>query len=203
MPSLSEFLGQPSVEISDENLSGRTDADREAEAIGEVSDVRYCACGCGEKLSPNTHGNVKYLPRHKLGKTRLPKDPDRPAGSEKKTAPTFVGDRLPANVKKDIQEKCEFLLTILGMTWQSRDPICGTEFADRSDQIAEKLVPLIARNATLLKWFSSEGSLPATLDLAMVLFPIAKTVAQHHIFKSIGHEEIGETVPNNFMYPVD
>lgn len=190
MPSLSEFLADPSVE--------RNDSDRLAESVGIESDVRYCACGCGTKLPAD--GKHNYVRGHKLGTVKVAKDPDRPEKPADRT-PAFIGDKLPASVKKDIEEKCEFLLTIIGLGWQSRDPICGGEFADRADQIAEKLVPLIARNATLLKWFSSEGSLPATLDLAIVLFPIAKTVALHHIFKSVGHEE-PETIPNDSLYPV-
>jgi len=196
MPSLKDFLSAPNVEENDE----RTDADRVAESVGESSDLRYCACGCGQVLSPNQHGNIKYVSGHKLNSVKVSKDPDRPAKPRDK-APTFVGDKLPASVKKDIEEKCEFLLTIIGLGWESRDPICGGEFAERTTLIAEKLVPIIARNATLLKWFSSEGSLPATLDLAIVLFPIAKSVVSHHILKTIGHEE-PETIPNNNLYPV-
>lgn len=191
MPSLSEFLGEPSVE--------RTDANREAEAVGESSDIRYCACGCGQPLSANVHGNVKYISGHKLSTVQVGKDPDRP--EKPRDIPNFPGDKLPVAVKKDIEEKCDFLLTILGMGWQSRDPICGGEFADRTDQIAQKLVPLIAKNATLLKFFTSSGQFSAALELAIVLYPIGKTVAQHHIFKTIGHEE-PETIPNDFMYPV-
>ncbi len=198
MPSLSEFLSGPKVEES----SGRTEQDRVAESVGEVSDVRFCACGCGEKLSPNSHGNVKYLPRHKMGSVRIPKDPDRPA--KPASVPTFPGDNLPRDVKKDIEEKCDFLLTILGMGWESRDPICGHEFASRTDKISEKLVPLIAKNATLLKFFTSSGQFSAALELAIVLYPIGKTVAQHHVFKTIGHDESQDlTAPNNFLYPVE
>lgn len=192
MVSLEQFLGAPSVE--------RTDEDRIGESVGESSDIRYCACGCGQPLSPNVHGNVKYISGHKLASVKIDADPDRPEKPADR-APSFVGDKLPTAVKKDIQDKCEFLLQLVALGWSTRDPICGGEFEDRVDQIAQKLVPIIARNATLLKWFSSEGSLPATLDLAIVLFPIAKTVVQHHVLKSIGHEE-PETIPNNNLYPV-
>jgi hypothetical protein len=199
MPSLEEFLGTPKVE----NIPERTDQDRMGEAAGESTDVRFCACGCGQKLGVNVHGNVRYLPKHKMANTRLPKDPDRP--EKPRDLPSFPGDKLPANVQKDIEEKCEFLLIIFGATWESRDPICGAEFMERTDKIAEKLVPLIAKNAKLLKFFTAESGVSNAIELAIVLAPIATSVVKHHVFKTIGHDEEAMMIPNenvNNLYPV-
>src|SRR5215831_20208748 len=115
----------------------RTDQDRYAEVMGISTDVRYCACGCGQKLRAGTPAT--YVRGHRLGKVASDssvKDPDR--GKAKPIS--YPGGKIPEALHQDLKDKLDFLLTLIGTGWETRDPICGPEFTARSDQIAEKLI---------------------------------------------------------------
>jgi len=166
--------------------------------MGISTDVRYCACGCGQKLRAGTPAT--YVRGHRLGKVASDssvKDPDR--GKAKPIS--YPGGKIPEALHQDLKDKLDFLLTLIGTGWETRDPICGPEFTARSDQIAEKLIPIIARNPELLKWLTREGNVSAWLDLAITLLPIAKIAAQHHLTHTIGQEEPNQSEQLT-QYPV-
>lgn len=190
-------------EIPETVLTERTDGQRMAEAVGNVEDIRYCACGCGEPLKSTAKHT--YLRGHKMASIAggASRDPEPSQPNEKRNVVLPSGkSEISKEVKQDIKDKLEFFLAMGGLTWEARDPICGAAFNDRTDKIAEKLVPIIARNPTLLKWFSSGENVSTVLDLLVVLFPVGKLVVQHHVFHSISHdEEEVEALPTN-LFPV-
>jgi hypothetical protein len=174
-----------------------TDEDRFAETMGISTDVRYCACGCGTALKPGAPQT--YVRGHRLGnyaKDPSVKDPD----SSKRTLTSLEG-KLPPEIRQDLKDKLDFVLTLVGTGWEARDPICGSEFSQRSDVIAEKLIPIIARNPELLKWLTREGTVSAWLDLAITLLPIAKIAVSHHLTHTIGQEPENQTEQLT-QYPV-
>lgn len=181
------------------NRGRRSDAIREAEAVGISTDIRYCACGCGTPLKPDAKWT--YVRGHRLAagaKDQSLKDPNPGKGKQ----PITSVEQLPTLVKQDIQDKLDFLLTLIATGWETRDPLCGHEFSMRTSAIADKLIPIIARNPELMRWLTREGNVSVWLDLGIVLMPIGKMVVQHHMLHTIGgEEELNETVALS-DYPV-
>ena len=183
------------------------------ESMESIEGVRHCACGCGQVIhKENRSGYARgHKSKHRFAQLQEELAQARDdSGSEQENKnllssvpdlPSFPGDKLSKEVKQDIQDKLDFILSLLGVAWESKDPICGGQFSLRASKIAEKLVPIIARNETLLKFFSSSSQYSATFELAMVLWPIAKTAVQHHVTHSIGI--VAEEIPDPLeQYPV-
>lgn len=183
------------------------------ETMESIEGIRHCACGCGQVIhKENRSGYARgHKSKHRFAQLQSELKEAQPNSSDDSQArnlldsvpdiPSFPGDKLSKEVKQDIQDKCDFLLSLLGVAWESKDPYCGGEFSRRATLIAEKLVPIIARNETLLTFFSSSGKYSATFELGIVLWPIAKMTVQHHVTHTVG--EILEEVPDPLtQYPV-
>ena len=204
--------------VNFETLTDVVSADqREVKPVTETAEmldgVRYCECGCGQTIhKENRSGYARgHKSKHRFAQLQkeLNNSSEGVNGNDQSRTlldsvpdfPSFPGDKLSKEVKQDIQDKLDFILSLLGVAWESKDPICGGEFSLRATKIAEKLVPIIARNETLLKFFSTSGQYSATFELAMVLWPIAKVTVQHHVTHSIG-QPIFEEVDPLAQYPV-
>lgn len=107
------------------------------------------------------------------------------AKEERRAAPTRV---LKAQ-QKEIKDTLVMLISLPAATLLFKDPICANAILDNVDNVAEKLVPIICRNPTMLRWFTEGGGYMDYFALAMACAPIAKTVYTHHVSKSIGHED--------------
>src|SRR5215831_763180 len=85
----------------------RTDQDRYAEVMGISTDIRYCACGCGQPLKSDARHT--YIRGHRLAK--LSQDPNYKDPDRAKDKPVvFPGGKIPAAVHQDIKDKLDFLL---------------------------------------------------------------------------------------------
>ena len=183
------------------------------ETMETIDGVRHCSCGCGGVISP--HNKSGYLRGHKskhrfaqlhqeLNETLEGSDTsnnDRTLLDSVPDFPTGPGDKLSKEVRADIQDKLDFILSLIGVAWETKDPYCGGEFSQRATRIAEKLVPLIARNETLLKFFSSGTRYSDTFELAIVLWPVAKMTVRHHVTHTVGEIQLEEVDPL-VQYPV-
>lgn len=171
--------------------------------------MSLCACGCGESLAPDS--KWKYKRGHKSNPpgsnsesfnalneseeytepetpftlddaaASTPDDPEPPASDAKKPQ-TYV--RITKRVKDDIEGKLAMTLGFAAMGVSAKDPVCGTSFAENSDVIAAKLVPIICKSPDLVRWFTKGGDYMLWFDLAMACLPVIKTMAAHHVFNT-------------------
>lgn len=181
-------------------IPGRSDEQREAEAVGIPSDIRYCACGCGEPLKPDA--KHRYIRGHRLRNVSegTPKDTNSSVKLDDASVLPFPGKELPKEIREDLEGKLEFFLALIAIGWETRDPYCGGEFSQRTGLIAEKLVPIIAKSPELLKWFTTAGNASAWMDLFMALWPILAMVGKHHLFHSVGQPEASNEAPEGIQY---
>lgn len=145
---------------------------------------RLCACGCGEPLKEDA--KQAFIRGHKTRMLEaVPDDPE--PGEEAKAKATI---RVTARVKKEMQETISSYLSMIGGVWEMSDPICASELTERADKIAEKLTPVLARNQAFVRYFRSSSSFKESMDLFIVLAPLGKKIAQHHLFHTIGDREV-------------
>ena len=166
-----------------------TDDDNSDAIVGLDTDTRYCACGCGEVLSPT--GKFKYKRGHKLNAIGqdVPLDPDRPESDEKPARqPRKV--TLGKKQKEDIEGQVGLVLTFASMLWAAADPICAGAVAENADQICEKMIPIICKSPRVVQFMLSNGGLLDWLGLAIALKPVVQTALQHHIFHSINSADV-------------
>lgn len=101
--------------------------------------------------------------------------------------------KLTKSQKTLVMDKFEMMLKFPGMIISTRDPICGGAIANNSMQIAESMIPIIARNPQMLEWFTAEGGgFMDYIGVAWACMPVVTTIYQHHVSHSIGdhvHEE--------------
>lgn len=154
----------------------------EHEPFTDDEGIRYCACGCGEALKPDAkrtyiHGHLKRLNEDgPIG--------DDPEPSEDAKAKGTV--RVTAKIKKEMEESIAGYLALGAGAWAMNDPLCANALLDQSEQIAAKLVPILSRNQTVVRYFRSSSTFKDTMDLLIVLWPVAQMVGRHHIFHSVG-----------------
>lgn len=176
--------------------------DDSAAIVGRDTDARYCACGCGELLSPTA--KWKYKRGHKLNAVSqgIEPDPDRPESGDVKSA-SYSGVRITKKMKDDIQGQLSLLMGMTTMAWAMRDPICAMAVNDNMEQITEKMVPIICRSPKVVKWMTKGTGLMDWIALGMALQPVAKVVLAHHVFHSIGTEiQTFDPQQQSSMYPV-
>lgn len=185
----------------------RTDEEREAEAVGVSSDARYCACGCGEKLAATAKRNYKR--GHKLNSAiRDAGDDPEPGGdAPESTVPARAkGVRLTKRLRDELTGELTLLLAVAGMGWGIKDPMCGGALANESGNIAEKLVPIIAKSPRAVKFLTSGAGITVYIELAMALKPVGETFFAHHLMKNVPENAPqlqGDPTVNGFAFPVE
>ncbi len=97
-------------------------------------------------------------------------------------APTSKADK--AALEQKIRDNLSMMIGMPAATWAMRDPHCGGTLFAQSDAIIDALVPIIMRNPSMLKWFTSAGGgFMDYLTLATAIWPVGKTVYSHHVKK--------------------
>src|SRR5690242_2251139 len=96
------------------------------ETIESIEGVRHCACGCGTVIArQNQSGYARgHKSKHRFAQlqSELKEAQSNPSDDSQaknlldnvSDLPTFPGDKLSKEVKQDIQDKCDFLLTLAG-----------------------------------------------------------------------------------------
>lgn len=161
----------------------------EHEPFSDDDGVRYCACGCGEALKEGAKRT--YIHGHKLRMVEGDIGPDPEPSDEAKTRGTV---RVTLKVKREMQESIEAYLALGAGMFAMSDPLCGGALVDQSQLIAEKLVPILARNQTAVRYFRSSSTFKESMDLILVLWPVAAMIGKHHIFHTVGVVEQGQPV---------
>jgi hypothetical protein len=93
--------------------------------------------------------------------------------------------RVTAAVRKDIEGKLAFWLSVGGDLWNMADPYCAGAFADNVDVIAKKSAPLICQSPDLVRFFSRASGFMMWTELGMALKPVAMAILAHHILHTV------------------
>lgn len=156
----------------------------EHEPFTDDEGVRYCACGCGTELRPDAKRS--YIHGHKLRmeEGRTPEDPE--PSDEAKAKGTV---RVTAKVRKEMQDSIAAYFAFGAGAWSMSDPLCGQALVDQSEEIAARLVPILARNQAAVRYFRSSSSFKDGMDLMLAIWPVAVMIGKHHVFHTVGTVE--------------
>ena len=157
---------------------------------------RLCACGCGEPLREGA--KRAFLRGHKarMDAENVGPDPDpSDAGSRKS-----YSRRISAKIEKEIQETVEAYVGMLATMWSFNDPICGDVALSITPNIAEKAVPLLARNPKIVSYLTKGNSFKEIMDFMIAIAPLVKVAYAHHFSKTITMNAEQEVVPNYNEY---
>ena len=107
--------------------------------------------------------------------------PDQPQAKKRQT----IGD-VPKQVVDDIAGFGGLVATPILALLQQADPYCGTVLAQNFSPILDATLPIICRSEKIVKYFSEDKSdWMLWGKLAIALAPVAKAVADHHIFHTV------------------
>lgn len=120
----------------------------------------------------------------------LTPDP-KPRRDRRQTTRATPAKKATAQEKRQIKDALSLMLLTLGGGISLRDPHCGGAIAGSADNIAEKAVPLIARNPAWVEWFTGTTGFLDVLGLLIALREPASTIWGHHVSHTIGDEHPG------------
>lgn len=93
--------------------------------------------------------------------------------------------RVTERVRKDIEGKMAFWLSMGGDLWNMADPYCAGVFADNVDKIAKKAAPLICQSPDMVRWFQRSSGFLMWTELGMAFKPVITAVIAHHVTKRV------------------
>lgn len=117
--------------------------------------------------------------------------PDPKPRRDKRRNYSGPAKKATAAEKRQINDAMKLMLLTLGGGIAFRDPHCGGAITSNAENIAEKAVPLIARNPAWVAWFCGSTGFLDVMGLLIALRPVAGTVWGHHVTHSIGDEQPG------------
>lgn len=176
-----------------------------------------CACGCGDHLPEGSTREYKRGHKNKAfdslnviendfaenrtftlddaaGSVDRDPEPDETEGAPRAEAPI----RITKAVRKDVEGKVAFLMTMMGTMWQAADPICGTVWLNQTPELAEKLAPILCQSPDLVKWFRKGAGYMLYMDLAMAFLPVIQVIYSHHIVRG----GLNDVPPQDAQAPV-
>ena len=179
-------LGESGGQWDDElSLSGPAspppDGDQDAESGPEADAPPATLAEARERVSgpQDTGGGRSGRPRPPSWATAADKAGDR-------AGPGIASPvKITKAVRDDVAGKLTLMLTFPVMAWQTVDPLCGGEAADRLDRIVQTAVPLICQSPDAVKMFTKGTTYMLWLEFLMAITPVAGTVYQHHIAHTI------------------
>lgn len=95
--------------------------------------------------------------------------------------PKAAPEKLTAANKRKVKDILVMMITLPGGALAMRDPVCGGALVRQADPIADALVPIIARNPAMLRWFLEGGGWMDYMALLMALQPVGAAVWGHHV----------------------
>jgi hypothetical protein len=116
-------------------------------------------------------------------------EPDPAPRRGKKITRTAVR-KVTATQKRQIEDAVSLLLTTLGAGISFRDQHCGPALTEHADNIADKLVPIIARNPKWVEWFCGSTGFLDAMGLVIAFRPLLTTVWAHHVTHTVGEGAI-------------
>jgi hypothetical protein len=112
-----------------------------------------------------------------------------PKPSRRKSArkiPVSTGKPTVAQ-KKQVRDALLLLMTPATGFWAMRDQHCGGAAFEQREAIVDAMVPIICRNANMLRWFTAaDAPWLDYLALLTALQPVGMSVWQHHVKHTIG-----------------
>lgn len=99
-------------------------------------------------------------------------------------------------IQKEIQDTLEAYLGIISTGWAMKDPVCGGVALDIVPNVAEKAVPLLARNPKIVAYLSKGNNFKEVMDFALACLPLIQVVYAHHMAHTIGVGQNDEPVQN-------
>lgn len=101
--------------------------------------------------------------------------------------------KVTVAVRKDIEGKMAFWLSLGGDLWNTADPYCAGVFADNVDKIAKKSAPLICQSPDMVRFFQRASGFMMWTELGMACKPVILAVIAHHVTRRVEvHRETGE-----------
>jgi hypothetical protein len=98
-------------------------------------------------------------------------------------------------VRKQVADEVEAYLLLGAGAWQMRDEHCGGALEKQAREIAERLAPILGKNAAIVDWLHTSGVIGDWAKLLMAIKPVFDAVREHHIVKSVqDQEDDGATV---------
>ena len=165
------------------------DTDDDLDEAPPEGGPRLCACGCGEPLRQGA--KRAYLRGHRARAEAENVDADPSPSDEPKRS------RKPsARIQREVQDTIEAYLGVIATGWAIKDPLCGNVLADVTPNIAEKAVPLLARNPVIVKYLTKSSNFKEIMDLALAILPLIQVVYAHHMSHTISVGQHEEQVQN-------
>lgn len=191
--------------------------------------ANVCACGCGELLPEGStrqykRGHKQRVTNPELGFTDAPppegaetpdevftiedaarETPNDPEPKDQAEYKPKTPLKVTAALKRDVEGKLAFAMSLGGQVWMMADPVCGTAFMDHTPDIAKKLTPIVCQSPDIVKWLTKSGSYVMWLDLFMACWPVLTIIFAHHIAKTIATDlgasanGYGATMPNEYV----
>lgn len=93
--------------------------------------------------------------------------------------------KVTKSVSDDITGKLAMLLTVPVSAWQTVDPACGGAAADNLDNVVRTAVPLICLSQDAVRFFTSATKFMLVWSFLAAVQPVAATVYQHHVTRTI------------------
>lgn len=116
-----------------------------------------------------------------------PKPGRRTAG--RRTAARPAPPAVTARVKGQISDALTMWLLPPATFWAMRDPVCGGAAVDVLDNTVSRLVPIVARNPGMLRFFTEGQGWMEYVALFHALAPLGAVVWKHHVLGDGHHQE--------------
>lgn len=98
--------------------------------------------------------------------------------------------RVTAKVRKEIAEEIAAYLEVVALTWSLRDEPCASALSDASQNIADKLTNILAKNPRLLTLFRQAGFIGDWVQLYIAAKPVVEAIYRHHVKRETEGGEI-------------
>lgn len=125
------------------------------------------------------------------GSDLLAPDPKPKRDGRKNRTTAAPAKKATVAQQRQIRDALDLMLTTIGGGIAFRDPHCGGALSDHATNIAEKAVPLIARNPAWVEWFCGSTGFLDVLGLLIALRPVGSTFWGHHVTHTVGEGEAG------------
>lgn len=108
--------------------------------------------------------------------------------------------KATAAQRKAIEDACSMMLLTLGGGISFRDAHCGGLVTEHADNVAAKMVPIIARNPQWVEWFTGTSGWLDVMGLLIALRPIGAGFWAHHVSHTVG-EGVAQVDYSQFTAP--
>jgi hypothetical protein len=122
----------------------------------------------------------------------LEQDPKPAKRQGRSKSNASVSHKATAAEKRQIKDALTLIQLTVGGGLQFRDPHCGGAILENADNVAEKAVPIIARNPKWVEWFCGSAGWLDVFGLLMALRPVLGTFWGHHVNHSVGGDGHGD-----------